>query len=162
MRVIINEKKYGFIWGTKCFIDTQKDLGIDVNAYMGSLVNPEVLTSLIYNGMKLWCSKNNEEMPFKDFDEFIEQYDSLFDEGFYQHIITDLLESMYMGQELHSYITKIYGLEFTDIEPSKEAKKKYLLTLEKSKLTSQVGATGGAKSKPRQSKSTKSRSTATK
>ena len=141
MQVTINDKNYGFIWGTKCLIDTQKQLGVDINTYLASLANPEVLTAIIYNGLNLWCDKHNEARPFKDFDEFIENYDTIGDEHFYQHIVTDILESMYMGAELHAYITKVYGIEFTDIKEVKEAKKKYLSTLEKSKSTSQAGGT---------------------
>jgi len=141
MQVTIKGKVYGFIWGTKCLIDAQRQLETDINTYLGSIANPEVLTVLIYHGLKLWCNKNNEVMPFGSYDEFIEEYDTLFDEGFYQHIVTDLLESMYLGQELHEYITKVYNIEFTDIKEVKEAKKKYLSTLEKSKSTSQAGGT---------------------
>lgn len=161
MQVVINKKKYGFIWGTKCLIDTQKDLGVDINTFLGSVGNPEVLTSLIYNGLLLWCKKNGEDAPFSDYEDFILSYDSLFSEDAYNHIVTDLLESLYMGQELHQYISKIYGIEFSDIDNAKEAKKKYLLTLEKSKSTSRAGAGATKKSSAARSKNMKSQNTAT-
>lgn len=162
MQVIIKEKKYGFIWGTACFIQVQRYLGLSVDQFLGSLQNPEVLTVVIYHGLKSWCERNGEEFPFSDIEQFILEYDTLFDNGdIYGHVVTDLLESMYMGSELHTYISKIYDIDFNGLDESKKAKKKYLSTLEKSKSNSQVGATVTKKSSTSRSKNTKSQDTET-
>lgn len=159
MKIEIKGIKYGFLWGTKCLIQVQKDLGVDINVFLGSLTNPEVLTVLIYNGLKLSASKNGVDLPFTDLQDFVEQYDDIFKPEEYQHIITDLLESMYMGDHLHSYITAVYGIEFNDLDESSKAKKKYLLTLDKSSLTSQAGGSKVKKLTTARSRSTKSTDT---
>lgn len=146
MQVIIKGKKYGFIWGTKCFIEVQRYLGVSVDQFLGSLQNPEILTVVVYHGLKSWCEKNEEEFPFKDIEDFIIQYDTLFS-GYdvYGHVFTDILESTYMGSELHEYISKIYDHEFTGLKEAKASKKKYLSTLGKSKSTSSAGGTKSTK-----------------
>lgn len=154
MQITIKDKQYGFIWGTKCLIEVQKQLGYNINTFLGSISNPEVSTVVFYHGINLWCSRNNIDKPFESYDDFIYEYDEIFPLEIVNHITTDFLESTYLGQEVGEYISKIYGIDL-DLKESKEAKKKYLLTLEKSSSDSQVGDIKPKRSRKQPSKNTK-------
>src|SRR5690606_6866449 len=130
--------EFGFVWGTKCFINVQNQLGHSVDAILSSISNPEVLSSMIYNGLNLWCDKNNIDRPFADFEEFVENYDTLGDYEFYEHIVTDILESAYVGSDVATYLEKKFSIVVTDLDKAKKAKKKYITILEKQSSKSSV------------------------
>lgn len=138
MKLSINGQDYSFVWGTKCFINVQNQLGHSVDAILSSISNPEVLSSMIYNGLNLWCDKNNVDRPFTDFEEFVSNYDTLGDYEFYEHIVTDILESAYVGSDVATYLEKKFSIVVTDLDKAKKAKKKYITTLEKQLSKSSV------------------------
>lgn len=131
MKLKIEDKEYGFVWGTACFINVQNQLSHSVDAILSSISNPEVLSSMIYNGLNLWCDKNNVDRPFNDFEEFVENYDTLGDYEFYEHIVTDILESAYVGSDVATYLEKKFSIVVTDLDKAKKAKKKYQEIAEK-------------------------------
>lgn len=162
MKVIVNEKEYGFIWGTKCFNkvveDIQSDMPeaiVNINVILSSLEDPRVLTSTIYHGLNLWCERNGVDAPFDSFDAFIDEYDTIGDEFFYDHIVTDILESSYVGTTVLKYLEKKFEIVVKDFDKASKAKKKYLSALEKSLSTSRASDSAQKKSNIRQLPSTK-------
>lgn len=162
MKVTVNGASYGFTWGTKCFIKVVNEVQrenpeiiVSVDTVLASLKDPRVLTSIIYNGLLLWCDKNSVEYPFTGYDEFIDKYDEIGDSEFYEHIVTDILESTYMGDSVLKYLEKTFNIEVTDIADKSKAKKKYLETLDKSSSNSRVSGSGKKKSTTVRSLSTK-------
>lgn len=155
MKLKIEGKEYGFIWGTACFINVQNQLGHSVDAILSSISNPEVLSSMIYNGLNLWCDKNNFDRPFLDFEEFVSNYDTLGDYEFYEHIVTDILESAYVGSDVATYLEKKFSIVVTDLDKAKKAKKKYQEALEKSSSNSPVTESAPKKSNIRRLPNTK-------
>lgn len=132
MKVTVNGASYGFTWGTKCFIKVVNEVQrenpeiiVSVDTVLASLKDPRVLTSIIYNGLLLWCDKNSVEYPFTGYDDFIDKYDEIGDAEFYEHIVTDILESTYMGDSVLKYLEKTFNIEVTDIADKSKAKKKY-------------------------------------
>lgn len=155
MKISIKGHDYKFIWGTKCFINVQNQLGHSVDAILSSISNPEVLSSMIYNGLNLWCDKNNVDRPFNDFEEFVSNYDTLGDYEFYEHIVTDILESAYVGSDVATYLEKKFSIVVTDLDKAKKAKKKYQEALEKSSSNSAPTASAPKKSNIRRLPNTK-------
>lgn len=170
MKVKVSEKEYGFVWGTKCFIKVVNEVQrenpeiiVNVDTILASLKDPRVLTSIIYNGLLLWCDKNNVEYPFTGYEDFIDKYDEIGDSGFYEHIVTDILESTYIGDSVLKYLEKTFNIEVTDMEDKSKAKKKYESqeTSGKSLSNSQATATNKPKSTTARSRNTKSKNTDT-
>lgn len=164
MKVKVSEKEYGFVWGTKCFIkvvnEVQRenpDIIVNVDTVLASLKDPRVLTSIIYNGLLLWCDKNSVEYPFTGYGDFIDKYDEIGDSGFYEHIVTDILESTYMGDSVLKYLEKTFNIEVTDMADKSKAKKKYLETSDKSLSNSQATDSDKVKSITARSRNTKSK-----
>lgn len=131
MKIVFNGKQYGFVWGTRCFINAEKFLDIDVNFLLVKLDSPSVLTVLIYEGLNLWCDKNNVDRPFLDYEEFLDNYDKLGDEKVYGYIVTDIMESVYAGAPVVKHLEKVYKIDEEDFKKQKLAKKKYLTALGK-------------------------------
>ncbi|AXF52572.1 MAG: hypothetical protein [Caudoviricetes sp.] len=168
MKVRINEKPYSFVWGTKCFIKVVNEVQrenpeiiVNVDTVLASLKDPRVLTSIIYNGLLLWCDKNSVEYPFTGYDDFIDKYDEIGDAGFYEHIVTDILESTYMGDSVLKYLEKTFNIEVTDMAEKVKAKKKYLETSDKSLSNLQAMDSAKVKSITARSRNTKSKNTDT-
>lgn len=170
MKVKVNGTSYGFTWGTKCFIKVVNEVQrenpeiiVSVDTVLASLKDPRVLTSIIYNGLLLWCDKNSVEYPFTGYDDFIDKYDEIGDSEFYEHIVTDILESTYMGDSVLKYLEKTFNIEVTDIADKSKAKKKYESQEISAKSSSNLRVSGSDKKKSTTAPSlnTKSNVTAT-
>lgn len=170
MKLTKESKTYNFIWGVKCFSDTLEDMqregdkyeGVNIDVLLNYLmIDPIVVIRLAYNGLNLWCKVNNQDNPFKDYNEFLLNYDTLGEEGFHEAILTDILESTYLGSSVVSYLEKKFDITVTDIEEKKKAKKKYLEALEKLSSTLLAGDIDKPKSTRVRYMNTKSKNTVT-
>lgn len=163
MKIEIKGNIYGFIWGTRCFINAESFLDIKADIIVTNFAtDTKIMSVVIYEGLNLWCDDNEIERPFNDYEDFIKNYDTLGDYSIFQFIVSDIFDSMYMGAPILNHLERVFGADAIDKEENKKiatAKKKYLSILEKSSSTSQVGDSEPKKSKPSRSKNTSSTST---
>ncbi|HWL22297.1 MAG TPA: hypothetical protein VNR38_00855 [Ureibacillus sp.] len=167
MKLKIEDKEYGFVWGTATYEKTimllqkfyaENELNLDVNLdfILASLGRTEVFNRLVFCGLNTWCDKNDVERPFSNVYDFLLEFDGIVDNLFLEAVFSDILDSTTMGEPVLEYIERVHGqvLSKETVKKGRDTKKKYLSNLEKSSSNSAPTASTQKKSNIRQLKST--------